>query len=202
MPVRDIHMLSPVLSDMQAPGSLATIYSFSGIALLILIIASINFMNLATAASTLRAKEVALRKVMGASRRQLFVQFEIESVLTAVIGLFFALVVIELILPAFSNYTERQMTTETLADPRVILTLTSLTLIVGFLAGVHPALVLSGFRPARVLQSSQYGTVGSSRLRAILVLLQFTSSHEDGPPNKHKVVRAELSPNPWPRVAS
>ena len=176
MPVRDIHMFSPVQFDMKAPGSLATIYSFSGIALLMLTIACINFMNLATAASTLRAREVALRKVMGANRKQLFVQFEIESVLSAIIGLFFALVIIELILPVFSNYTERHITTATLLDPLVILTILGLTLLVGLLAGIHPALAMSGFRPARILQSNKSSASGSSRLRAVLVLFQFTIS--------------------------
>jgi putative ABC transport system permease protein len=176
MPVRDIHMFSAVQFDMKPPGSLTTIYSFGGIAILMLVIACINFMNLATAASTMRAKEVALRKVMGANRRQLFVQFEMESVLSAFIGLLFALVLIELVLPSFSNYTERPLSTAMLFEPLIAASILTLTIFVGFLAGLHPALVLSGFRPARVLQSNKSGTSGSAGLRAILVLLQFTIS--------------------------
>lgn len=176
MPVRDIHMVSPALFDMKPPGSLPTIYSFGAIALLMLVIACINFMNLATAASTLRAKEVALRKVMGASRTQLFVQFEVESILLSVIGLFFALVIIELILPTFNNFTQRLLSTSMLADPRVLLSVLCLTLVVGIASGLHPALVLSGFRPGRVLQSNKSGAAGHSRLRSLLVLFQFTIS--------------------------
>jgi putative ABC transport system permease protein len=176
MPVRDIHMFSPVQFDMKPPGNLTTIYSFGGIALIMLVIACINFMNLATAASTMRAKEVALRKVMGANRRQLFIQFEIDSVLSATIGLLFALVVIELVLPSFSDYTERSLTADMLFDPLVAGSILLLTLLVGLLAGLHPALVLSGFRPARVLQSNKSSTSGSAGLRAVLVLFQFTIS--------------------------
>ncbi len=176
MPVRNIHMFSPVQFDMKAPGSLTTIYSFGGIALLMLLIACINFMNLATAASTMRAKEVALRKVMGATRQQLFVQFEIESVLSAIIGLLFALVIIELALPSFSEYTDRPLTAAMLFHPLVASTILFLTLFVGLIAGLHPALVLSGFRPARVLQSNKSGASGSAGLRAVLVLFQFTIS--------------------------
>ncbi|MFP6807998.1 MAG: ABC transporter permease [Pseudomonadales bacterium] len=176
MPVRDIHMLSPVRFDMKSPGSLSTIYSFSGIAFLMLLIACINFMNLATAASTLRAKEVALRKVMGANRRQLFVQFEIESVLLSLIALFFALVIIELILPSFSNYTERQLSSSMLADPVIMLSIISLTLTIGILSGFHPAYLMSRLYPAQVLQSNKSGVAGNTNLRALLVLFQFTIS--------------------------
>ncbi len=176
MLVKDVHMFSPVQFDMQTPGNVTTIYSFSGIALLMLAIACINFMNLSTATSTLRAKEVALRKVMGANRRQLFTQFEFESVLSAFLGLLLALVIIELILPSFSNYTEREISTASLRDWSTMSTVLGLTLIVGLFAGMHPALVLSGLRPGRVLQASQAGASGSTRLRAILVLFQFAIS--------------------------
>lgn len=176
MPVRDIHMLSPVQFDMKTPGSLTTIYSFGGIALMILTIACINFMNLATARSTLRGKEVALRKVMGASRRQLFIQFEFESMVSTLFALFFALVIMEFILPPFSNYTERVIDSSALLDPIVMAIVACLTLVVGLLAGLHPALVLSGLRPARILTSSRAGAGGRSYLRAALVMFQFTIS--------------------------
>jgi len=174
--VRDIHMFSPVQFDMKAPGSLTTVYSFGGIALMILIIACINFMNLATARSTLRAKEVALRKVMGGSRRQLFIQFEFESVVSALLALFFALVIIEFALPPFSNYTERVIESSALLDPIVIASVACLTLVVGLVSGLHPAFVLSGLRPVKILTSSRSGAGGRSYLRAALVLFQFTIS--------------------------
>ncbi len=174
--VKDIHMLSPVVFDMKPSGSMATIYGFAGIAGLIMLIACINFMNLATAASTLRAKEVAVRKVMGASRGQLFVQFELEAICSAVLALFLALVAIELILPVFSDYTQRDLTTALLLDPLVFSTISALTILVGLFAGMHPALVLSGFRPAKVLQSNKSSVSGNPYLRTTLVLFQFAIS--------------------------
>ena len=176
MSVRDVHMYSPAQFDMRTPGSLSTIYGFSGIAAMIMLIACINFMNLATAASTLRAKEVAIRKVMGASRIQLFFQFQLEALCSAFIALFFALVSIELILPLFADFTERELSSALLAEPLVILAITSLTAIVGLLAGVHPAFVLSGFRPAEVLQSNKSSVIGNPYLRSALVLVQFAIS--------------------------
>jgi putative ABC transport system permease protein len=176
MNVRDIHMESPVVFDMRAPGDISTIYGFAGIAVLIMVIAGINFMNLATAASTLRAKEVAVRKVMGASRGQLFTQFETEALCASFFALLLALFAIELILPAFSNYTERELTTALLLDPVVAGSIALLTILVGVLAGMHPALVLSGFRPARVLQANRSGVSGNPMLRTTLVLFQFAIS--------------------------
>ncbi len=176
MSVADIHMKSPVQFDMKAPGNLTTILSFSGIASLILSIACINFMNLATATSTLRAKEVALRKVMGASRKQLFIQFELESILSSIVAVCFALAIISLVLPAFSNFTEREIVIDGILDPLVAITVIGLTLTVGFFAGLHPAWVLSGFRPARVLQSAKLNAGSGTGLRSLLVLFQFTIS--------------------------
>lgn len=176
MPVQDIHMFSPVQFDMKSPGNLTTIYSFAGIALMILTIACINFMNLATARSTLRGREVAMRKVMGASRRQLFVQFELESVVSSLIALLFAMVIMEFALPPFSEYTERAIQSSALLDPMVLVMVAGLTLAVGLLAGLHPALVLSGLRPVRMLSASKSGAGGVSYVRAALVLFQFTIS--------------------------
>jgi len=176
MPVRDIHMFSPVQFDMRPPGKLSVIVGFGGISLLILVIACINFMNLATAASTLRAREVALRKVMGANRKQLFIQFEIESLIPAFAGLLFAMVAIELILPTFSEYTDRQLSSASMTDPVVLSMLVGLAMVVGLLSGLHPALIMSGFRPGKILQSNQSETGISSGLRSTLVLFQFMIS--------------------------
>ena len=176
MPVRDIHMRSPVVFDMKPPGNMATVYGFGGIALMILLIACINFMNMATATSTLRAKEVAVRKVMGATRAQLFVQFQLEALVTAVVALFIAMVAMELILPVFADYTQRDITTALMFDPMVLAAILSLTVVVGLGAGLHPALVLSSFRPARVLQSNKSSIAGNSWLRSSLVLFQFAVS--------------------------
>ena len=176
VPVRDIHMYSPVQFDMKPPGSITTIFSFAGVAFLILSIACINFMNLATSASSLRAKEIAMRKVMGAKRHQLFLQFETESVILAFIGLFFALVLIELLLPSFGDYTERHLEIGTLFQFEVASLILVLTLLVGLIAGSYPAMVLSGQRPARVLRAGKSNSSMNSLLRSVLVLFQFSIS--------------------------
>ncbi len=176
IPVRDIHMYSPNQFDMRASGSLTTILSFSGISVLILVIACINFMNLATAAYSLRAKEIALRKVMGARRIQMFGQFQIESIITTFLALVIALAIIEMILPSFSNYTNRELTTYALLEPRSLLVVVALTVIVGIFAGFHPAFIMSGFRPGAILQSNQSKAGKTSNLRTLLVLLQFSIS--------------------------
>lgn len=175
-PVADIHLKSPAVGDMKPHGSMTMIYSFGAIALLILMIASINFMNLATARSTLRAREVAVRKVMGAARRQLFWQFESESLLFAFGSLIFAVGFVTVVLPSFNGYTNRELEMLTLFEPSMLFSALALTLGVGLLAGLHPALVLSGIRPARVLMANKSVSTGSAKLRAGLVILQFVIS--------------------------
>lgn len=176
MPVSDIHMRSPVTFDMRPHGNLTTILGYGAIALLMLVIACVNFVNLSTATSTLRAREVALRKVVGASRRQLFLQFELESVLYALLALALAVATVYLVLPAFSSFTQREIDPNALANWTTVAVVAALTLLVGVLAGLHPALVLSGMRPSRILQGSSGQTTGGTRLRAALVLFQFAIS--------------------------
>jgi putative ABC transport system permease protein len=175
IPLRDIHMYSPVQFDMRAPGNLNSIIGFASIALLMLAVACVNFVNLSLATSTLRAREVALRKVLGANRRQLFVQFEIESLLATLLALLLAVALVAVLLPYFADFTQRELTLDGLTDWKVLTTLATLALLVGVLAGLHPALVLSGFRPARILNFGKTIT-GGGRLRSLLVLFQFTIS--------------------------
>ncbi len=166
-PVVDIYL--------SLPGRQNTLIIFSAIAALILIIACINFTNLSIAKSTRRAKEVALRKVMGASRRQLVVQFISESIFITAIACLLALVMLELAMPAYNAFLERELMIQYSQDN--ILALVTLILLVGFLGGIYPALVLSGFRPAHVLKANKSAeTTGSLRLRNFLVVAQFSIS--------------------------
>jgi putative ABC transport system permease protein len=176
VPVKDIHLYSEGQGDMKPHGSLTIIYSFGGIAFLILVIAAINFMNLATAQSTLRSKEVAVRKIMGAKRKQLFVQFEGESLFYSFLALIMGLGMLYLVLPYFNSYTQREIDFSTLLEPSLFLTTVGLALFVGLVAGLHPALVLSGVRPAKVLMSNKSSSPATSRLRAALVVFQFAIS--------------------------
>ncbi|WP_417464630.1 ABC transporter permease [Kordiimonas sp.] len=171
-----LHPAAPSGSEMKPIGSMTNVLIFTAIAGLILLIACINFMNLATAKSTQRAREVALRKVLGASRGQLVGQFLGESVLLACIGLVFGTVLVELLLPSFSSFVNKELAFDYL-DGLTLMILFGLIVVVGVLGGVYPALVLSGFRPAYVLKANKSAeSSGSASLRNALVIVQFAIS--------------------------
>ena len=174
--VSDIHLYSQADGDMKSHGSLTLIYSFSVISALILFIAIINFMNLATARATLRSKEIAMRKVLGASRSHLFIQFEVESMWYAMIALLVAIGLTYLALPYFSDYTDRVISIEAIFTPLVVTSALLITLLTGFLAGLYPAYYLSGLRPSKTLNSNRSGDMSSATLRSILVIFQFAIS--------------------------
>jgi putative ABC transport system permease protein len=175
--VRDVH-LGPFQGSAMTPGSdRATILTFAVIALLILGIASFNFVNLATARASQRAREVALRKVLGAHRRQLVVQFLGESMLLTGAALLIAMAFVELTLPAFAAFLGDDLKLTYLGANGVLLPMVALALLVGIVGGLYPAFYLSAFRPSAVLKANQAsGAQGSARLRSILVLAQFSIS--------------------------
>jgi putative ABC transport system permease protein len=164
------------LYNMTPAGSLATVYGVTAIGLLILLVACFNFTNLATARALLRAREIALRKTMGARRGQLVTQFLGEAVLMALLALLLALVIAEMLLPVFDSFLQRPIAFDCLADWPLLLFILTIAVAAGLVSGAYPALVLSGFRPASVLRASTAGQAGSGRLRAILVVLQFAVS--------------------------
>ena len=171
----DLHFHS--WGGMRENGNLTAIYAFAGIALLILLIAAINFVNLSTAKASGRAREVAMRKVLGARRKDLIKQFLGESVGTSLVALLLALVLVELAMPFYNQALSRLLEADIAGSPMMLAGALLLTLVVGLGAGVHPALVLSGFRPARVLKSGQSRADRStSRLRFLLVTVQFAIS--------------------------
>ena len=174
--IKDIQLDAVGGGEMKPTGSRTTVSIFSAIAALTLFIACINFMNLATSRSTQRAREVALRKVMGARRSQLISQFMGESIIIALIGLLVGVVLVELVLPAYSNFLGKELVFS-YTDTITLGILAGLVLVVGLVGGVYPALVLSGFRPARVLKANKSAeSSGSAMLRNILVVFQFTIS--------------------------
>ncbi len=150
------------------------LFVFASIAVFILVIACINFMNLATAKSVQRAREVGLRKVMGAFRTQLVRQFLAETILVAFIALFFAIIFVELALPAFAAIAPRSIEVNYIQNFPYLAALIGITLLVGGLAGSYPAFVLSGFVPAAVLKSSESKSTRGGKLRRVLVIAQFT----------------------------
>lgn len=172
-PLDDIHLHSQGIDGGPGgDGDISYVYILSMIAVFVLLIACINFMNLATARSANRAKEVGLRKMLGSNRRQLINQFLGESVLLALVAMLLALIVTIALLPLFNNMAGRTLA----LGSDVVLGLVGLALGAGVLAGLYPAFVLSSFRPAAVLKGTLATGVRGGRMRSVLVVTQFAIS--------------------------
>ncbi|MEH6537606.1 MAG: FtsX-like permease family protein [Psychroserpens sp.] len=176
MPIEDIHLYSHKEGEIQQNGNVMYIYVFIGIALLVIIIAGINFMNLSTARSGKRAKEVGVRKVTGASRKMLITQFLTESVIQSFIALFLAFILVELFLPGFNNIMETEISLFNDYFGKTVLFSLLVTLCYGLFAGSYPAFFLSAFQPIAVLKGDLTKTKGGALLRKGLVITQFTAS--------------------------
>ncbi|MBN2459970.1 MAG: ABC transporter permease [Candidatus Cloacimonetes bacterium] len=175
-PLGKIHLFSNLYGDYPAVlGDIKYIYIFGFIAFFILIIACINFINLATACSLKRAREVGLRKIMGSSRKQLVTQFLLETIIISCIALLLALVLVELFLPFFRILSRKDLSLE-LVNPYAILLLISITLITGLLAGSYPAFFISGYSPGITIKGKQNSGKGRYGLRRFLVIFQFIIS--------------------------
>jgi putative ABC transport system permease protein len=175
-PLTDAHLSTDQFHGMTPPGSWTTVYGFSAIGALILLIACFNFTNLATARAMMRAREISLRKVVGANRRQLVVQFLGEALVTAMAALAFALALTEILLPLFDRILGIPIEIHYLRDWPISLLIISVAAGAGLLSGIYPALVLSGFRPAATLRANESGLAGSGLMRTALVVLQFAVS--------------------------
>lgn len=176
MPLTDIHLRSDRYPELGVNGNIQYVYIFSAVALFVLVLACINFMNLSTARSANRAKEVGIRKVMGSERQSLVRQFLTESVLTAVLSTAVAIVMAWLCLSWFNNLSGKQLQIADLLQPDYLLFLVVLTLTVGLLAGLYPAFYLSAFNPIAVLKGKLSSGLKKSSLRNVLVVTQFTIS--------------------------
>jgi putative ABC transport system permease protein len=152
------------------------VYVFSIIAAFVLLIACINFMNLATARSASRAQEVGLRKVAGALKKHLLVRFYSESMIFALLSLFLALILVSLVLPWFNALTAKDISLHFWASRRVLLGIAGITVFTGLVAGSYPALFLSSFQPVRVLKGSFIAGAGNALFRRVLVVVQFALS--------------------------
>jgi putative ABC transport system permease protein len=178
----DIHLHSALTSEFQKNGNINYVYIFATIAILILLVACINYMNLSTARSASRAREIGLRKTLGSQRGQLVAQFYTESILMAYLAVLLALPLVEVFLPLFNQLTEKNLSLRYFFDGASVIYLLGFTFLVGLLAGSYPALYLSGFLPAAILKgwrASLRGQGSSGRtvnLRKALVVLQFSVS--------------------------
>jgi putative ABC transport system permease protein len=176
-PFTDVHLSSARYADNITPaGTWITVFGIATVGLLIILVACFNFMNLATARAMLRAREISLRKCVGAGRWQLMTQFLGESVLMAICSLVFALAIVEILLPAYDRFLERPIAFHYLGDWPLSLMIVGIAIAAGLISGVYPALRLSSFRPATVLRTNNSGQSGSNRMRTVLVVLQFAVS--------------------------
>jgi len=175
-PLSDVHLDPTIVADFKPASDRKYIYIFSGISLLILIVAAINYMNLSTARSARRSREVGLRKVVGSTKRQLVGQFMIESVLLSFLALLLAIVIVELLLPFFNNMLQLQLSVGYFSRLYVIPGLITLALAVGILAGSYPALFMSSFVPVKVLYGRAKTGYSNLTLRSTLVVIQFAIS--------------------------
>jgi len=171
-----IHLHSNLDNEMGTNGSISVVYTFSAVAAFVLLIACINFMNLSAARSMQRAKEVGMRKVMGAERSQLISQFLGESILLCVIATLLAVAFVELLLPMFSTFVGQDLSFEYASDPLVAGSLVGLALLVGLVAGSYPAFYLSAFTPASVLKGDVTRGKSGALFRKGLVVTQFAIS--------------------------
>ena len=172
----DIHLRSHLDYEVEENGDITKVYIFAAIALFILLIACINYMNLSTARSTLRAREIGIRKTVGAGRGILILQFLAEAVLISWASLILALFLTYLLLPSMGHLAGRTLSMGVLYNWKVAAPLLVLPFVVGVLSGLYPALVLSGFKPVKVLKGIFKAKTSDLSLRKVLVVLQFSIS--------------------------
>jgi len=176
--VRDVHLGKAQNSAMTPGNDRTTIVTFSVVAVMILAMACMNFTNLATARAGQRAREVALRKVLGATRPQLVAQFLGESILLTAIAMLVALALTEIAVPWFAHFLDADLELHYFGADGLLLPILALVLVVGAVGGLYPGLYLSRFQPARVLKANKSASEaeGSGRLRGVLVVVQFAVS--------------------------
>lgn len=173
-PLTDIHLRSKLLHELEINGDVGYVYIFAAIAVLTLLIACVNFMNLSTARYAHRAREVGVRKVVGAHRSQLVQQFLGESLLLSLVASALAIVLVRVTLPAFNAFSGKRIDLQ--LGPSTWLGLLGLALLVGIVAGSYPAFFLSAFRPVQVLKGTGAGATGSVGFRRVLIVFQFAVS--------------------------
>jgi len=174
--VTDVHLHSHTSKELEANGDIRYVNLFTIIAIFVLVIACINFMNLSTARATQRAREVGLRKVVGANRRRLMTQFLGESLVVALMAIVLALVLVVLLLPAFNAFASRNISFGLLFNPVGLLTVLGVFFLTGIASGFYPAMYLSAFRPAVILRGELTRGTRGVLMRKILVVFQFAIS--------------------------
>ncbi len=175
-PITSIHLHSKLEQEPEELGSMSYIWIFSAVAFFMLLIACINYMNLTTARSARRAKEIGIRKVSGSTKKQLVLQFLSESVLTALAAVVLSILLVMLLLPVFNTLSGKAFTIYTLFQPSNIVLLLGIGLLTGLAGGSYPAFYLSAFQPVSILKGTLSKASGNVNLRRTLVVLQFSIS--------------------------
>jgi putative ABC transport system permease protein len=168
-PLTSIHLYSETNFELEAGGNASYVYIFGAIAIFMLVVACINFINLSTAGASKRAKEVGVRKVAVSDRLQLIKQFLCESLMITMLALIIAFVLVKLALPTFNDISGKNLS----LDTKPIIAFVGLGLLVGIAAGFYPAFYLSSFKPIAVLKGKLAGNNKSFGLRSSLVVFQF-----------------------------
>lgn len=175
-PLKDIYLTSHLENEFRANGNATALYIFALVAIFILIIAGVNFINLSTARAAERAKEVGIRKTFGSEKKALVFQFLTESFLISLLAMFAAIALFVLLIPIFNEISGKSFTWRSLLSLRVMLLLFSFTTLTGLLAGIYPAFVLSSYKPITVLRGKFKSAAGGRVFRSGLVIFQFTIS--------------------------
>jgi putative ABC transport system permease protein len=175
-PITAIHLHSKLEREPEELGNMSYIWIFSAVAFFMLLIACINYMNLTTARSARRAKEIGIRKVAGSTKKQLVFQFLTESLLAAFVALMLSIALVIILLPVFNFLSGKTFTTDTLVRPFNIILVLSIVLFTGLVGGSYPAFYLSSFRPVSILKGSLSKASGNVNLRRTLVVIQFSIS--------------------------
>ncbi|HAN17358.1 MAG: hypothetical protein A2X13_00745 [Bacteroidetes bacterium GWC2_33_15] len=172
----DIHLKSHHVYEMRTNSNILYVYILSIVAAIVLALACINFMNLATASSAGRAKEIGLKKVFGSYRSQITFQFLSEAIVQSFLAMLIAIFLVELLIPAFNNFTGKEIANGFFISFKVLAFILGLGLIVGLFAGTYPAFFLSAFQPLKVLKGTLKGGARNATARKVLVVIQFTIS--------------------------
>ncbi len=172
----DIHLKSHHVYEMRPNSNIVYVYILSIVAAIILILACINFMNLATASSAGRAKEIGIKKVFGSQRKNLVLQFLGEAVVQSFFAMLIAIIMVELLLPGYNNFTGKNITSSFLVEMKILAFIVGVSFVVGLLSGIYPAFILSAFKPLKVLKGVLKNGAKSGTARKVLVIVQFSIS--------------------------
>jgi putative ABC transport system permease protein len=175
-PVTSIHLHSNLDFELEANGSINQVYTFGAIGIFLILIACFNFINLSTARATTRGKEVGLRKVVGAFKKQLITQHLSESILIAFLALVLAVAFVSMAIPWLNNFTGKSIQLLDYVNVNTTLLVIAFIIGIGTIAGLYPAFIISGFKPSLILKGQNGSVKGAGHIRKVLVVIQFSIS--------------------------